>query len=482
MKLEAGKIANTQLFFLALGMLLGSSMILNPAQSIGRDGWLAVLAGMVEGFFFLGVMVTLAGRFKGQTLVQMNETIFGSLLGKIVSLVYLAYFWHLGSIVLRDFGDFYLAIVYPETPLVVIILLLALLCASAVRNGLEVLGRCSVFLVPIAVFFIIFDSLLLIEKIELSNLLPVLDVPWKDLLKVSHGVATFPFGEAVIFLMVMAFSNNQRQVRKTMFGAMFTAGVLLSWLAARNTGVLGSIVCIQAYPSFPVIRYINLGEIFTRLEIVVAAVLLSLGFIKITVFYYGTVLGLAQLMRLRSYLPLVLPVGAMMVFLGACVFQSNVENINFSFNISLIFWVSICFEERPSYLASRFNFRKLSKRLGSSVPTARACRTAHPGSVLWVQSRKRHWVASLSISEKALDKSTASTPNSLIPGVSITIPPWDRTSNSRWVVVCLPLSSCRVSAVASSSSPANRFINVDFPTPDEPIKDAVTPSRKKSNS
>lgn len=255
------------------------------------------------------------------------------LLGKIVSLVYLAYFWHLGSIVLRDFGDFYLAIVYPETPLVVIILLLALLCASAVRNGLEVLGRCSVFLVPIAVFFIIFDSLLLIEKIELSNLLPVLDVPWKDLLKVSHGVATFPFGEAVIFLMVMAFSNNQRQVRKTMFGAMFTAGVLLSWLAARNTGVLGSIVCIQAYPSFPVIRYINLGEIFTRLEIVVAAVLLSLGFIKITVFYYGTVLGLAQLMRLRSYLPLVLPVGAMMVFLGACVFQSNVENINFSFNI-----------------------------------------------------------------------------------------------------------------------------------------------------
>ena len=333
MKLEAGKVANAQLFFIVLGMLLGSSMILNPAQSIGRDGWLSVLAGMVEGLLFLWDFVTLTARFQGQTLVQINDLIFGPLLGKLVSLAYLWFFLHLGGIVLRDFGDFYTAIVYPETPIIVIMLTLALLCASAVRNGLEVLGRCSMFLVPIAVFFIVFDSLLLIRETELSNLLPVLDVQWKEFFAVSHGVATFPFGETVIFLMVLAFSNNQRKAGTAMFWAMFAGGLLLSWLSARNTGVLGATASIQTYPSFPVIRFINIGEIITRLEIIIGAILLSLGFIKIAIYYYGTVLGLAQLVRLRSYLPLVLPVGALMVFLSIFLFESNVENINFSFSI-----------------------------------------------------------------------------------------------------------------------------------------------------
>lgn len=333
MRLEAGKVANAQLFFMVLGMLLGSSMILNPAQSIGRDGWLSVLAGMVEGFFFVWVFVTLTARFQGQTLIEINDVIFGPFLGKIVSLAYLWFFLYLGGIVLRDFGDFFTAVVYTETPIIVILLPLALLCASAVRNGLEVLGRCSMFIVPIAVFFIVFDSLLLIRETELSNLLPVLDVSWKEFLAVSHGVATFPFGETVIFLMVLAFSNNQRKAGGAMYWAILAGGLLLSWIAVRNTAVLGPAASIQTYPSFPVIRFINIGEIITRMEIIIGAILLSLGFIKIAVYYYGTVLGLAQLVRLRTYLPLVLPVGAMMVFLSVLVFESNVENINFSFII-----------------------------------------------------------------------------------------------------------------------------------------------------
>ncbi len=41
------------------------------------------------------------------------------------------------------------------------------------------------------------------------------------------------------------------------------------------------------------------------------------------------------------------------------------------------------------------------------------------------------------------------------------------------MVVCLPLSSFRVIPVEKNGFPAKQLINVDLPTPDEPIKDAV---------
>lgn len=332
-KLEGGKVSNAQIAFLIIGTYLGSSMILNPGQSIGRDAWLAVLAGLGEGLFFVLIVLTLAARFKGQNLVQINDRIFGAYLGKIVSVAYLWYFFHLASLVLRNFGDFFTAVIYTETPIIVFIIMLSLVCASAVRNGLEVIVRCSVFLVSLTILVTILDTFLLIKEIKLSNFLPMLDVPWPKFFKVSHSVAAFPFGEIVAFLMILPFSTEQKKVAKIVFLAVIMVGLVLALIVARNTAVLGITVTVQTYPSFPAIRLINIAKVLTRLEIIITAVLLVTGFIKVTFYYYSTVLGLAQLLKLRSYLPLVLPLGAGLVSLSILQFESNIENIKFAFEI-----------------------------------------------------------------------------------------------------------------------------------------------------
>ena len=333
MKLEGGQIANNQLMFLFLGLLLGSSIILNPAAMIGRDAWVAVFVGGLEGLLFLWVVLALAQRFSGKNLVQINDTIFGPYVGKIVSLMYLWYFLHLGSLVLRDFGELFTTVIYIETPILVFLLLLTFVCASAVRNGLEVIVRCTVIMVFMTVFAILFDTIFLISEMKLTNLLPILDVEWSRFLQVSHSVASFPFGEMVVALMVLAYSNNPRKAGVSVFGAIIISSVLLALVVARNTAVLGPATCVQTFPSIPVIRLIRVGEFFTRLEIIITMAILAVGFIKITVFYYGTVLGLAQLLRLRSYLPLVLPIGALLVVLSILSSESNMYNTYFAFEI-----------------------------------------------------------------------------------------------------------------------------------------------------
>src|SRR5690606_36502555 len=114
--------------------------------------------------------------------------------------------------VLRSYGDFLTDTIYPQTPLIVFILLLTLVCASAVRNGIEVIARCSLILVPITVLFFAADVFLLLRDMKLTNFLPLFDVSWQEFLWASHGAATFPFGETVAFLMVFAFVQDRQKV------------------------------------------------------------------------------------------------------------------------------------------------------------------------------------------------------------------------------------------------------------------------------
>lgn len=333
MKLEGGKISSSHLTFLMIGFMIGSSLIFIPGQTAGHDAWLAILAGLAEGLVFAVIYTTLAMRFAGKTLVQFNDIVYGPYLGKAISIAYLWYFFHLASLVLRSFGDFFTAIIFPETPMIVFIVLTALICATAVRNGLEVITRCGLILVVTMSLAVLTTTILLFKDMKLTNFLPVFDIPLKDFIKASHSAATFPFGETVAFLMVICFLENVKFAKSSAIKALIITGLLLVMASVRSIGVLGVTAPIHTYPSFQAVRLINIGNILTRLEIIVVGNLLAMGFLKISVLYYGTVLGTAQLLKPRSYLPLVLPIGAMLVSFSILQFDSVIENIFFTFEI-----------------------------------------------------------------------------------------------------------------------------------------------------
>jgi len=60
----------------------------------------------------------------------------------------------------------------------------------------------------------------------------------------------------------------------------------------------------------------------------VAIALLVTIFLKVCVFYYATVLGIAQLLKLRSYVPLVIPIG----IIGISIALSNESTMQFSYS------------------------------------------------------------------------------------------------------------------------------------------------------
>jgi spore germination protein KB len=330
MQLEQGRISNGELMVIVFGFTIGPSLILNPALLVGRDAWLIILTGMAVGLSVAFIFTTLAMRFRGKNLVEINDLIFGSFLGRIVTLVYIGYFLLVGSLALRTFGAFFVVGFYPETPLIVFIVLEVIVCAYGVRHGLEVIVRCSLLFVPIVIIFLVIDVLFLLNQTDLTKLLPFLDVPWSQFLMGTHALATFPFGETVAFLMIFAYVAEQQKVRRSLILALLFAGIFLCVSLVKVIATLGDIAIINTYPLLTSVRLINVANVFTRLELVIISSILMTGFLKMAILYYVSTLGLAQAFKLRSYLPLVIPVGIMMIVLSMLMVENTNEMIDFA--------------------------------------------------------------------------------------------------------------------------------------------------------
>lgn len=333
MFLEKGKISNFQLSALIIGFVFGSSLIITPGKAFegaGHDAWIAVALGLMEGLLIAWIFTALAMQFKDKTIIEINSLVFGKILGKCISALFIWYLFHLGALVLNNYARFFKLGIYPATPKTVALLLLMLVCASTVGRGIEVLARCSLILVPLTILIAFADTLLLIPHIDLNNLMPILDVPIGKLLLASHGAASFPFAETVAFLMVLAFIDKPEKGPSAVSRGLLTAGFILIMIVARNAAVLGQMAAITNYPSYLAAQVIDIGDILTRLEVLVAINLITMGFIKISVLLYGTVLGLAQVFNLRSYRPIILPVGILMVILALTNVGNTLEMFEFA--------------------------------------------------------------------------------------------------------------------------------------------------------
>lgn len=335
--LEQGKISGSQLVILMVGFLLGSSVVIFPGQAARQDAWIAIIIGAVEGGIFALIFTTLARRFPGKTMVEILETVFSPYLGKLIAVIFVWYAFHDGSFVIRNFTDFFTTTVMIETPNIVFAVLLTIVAALAVGNGLEVITRCSLVLVPLTVLFLLVTFLAQLSQVEWTNFLPVFEIPVWQLLKISHSAAVFPFGETVFFLMVFPFLNRTKECRrKTVIGVLLGA-LLINIIAWGGIGVLGPTGALFTYPAYEVVKMFNLPFINTRFEIIVVINFLTMGFLKLAVLYYVTVLGLGQIFHLRSLRPLIIPIGILMIILSIINFSGITENFEFNTTSNLIY-------------------------------------------------------------------------------------------------------------------------------------------------
>jgi len=320
--MEKARISGLQLFLLILGFLFGSTVILNPATGARNDGWLAILIGGTGGTLLILLYASISLLNPSKTLVDILRDRLGRFIGNIISVFYIWYFIHLASLVLRNFGSFIISTTYPQTPLEVLLIVFILVIMYSLNSGIEVMGRVAEIIVPAVPVIAVIISLGILTTHDFTAFLPILGNGIRPVLKASFNLLTFPYGEAVAFLMIFPYLNRRENLKKVSILSALSSVVLFLFIFFRDIIVLGSHFIHSAtfvpHLTSVLIPSINLEPLFD--------VNLSIGGgVKVVVCMYAATNAINQILGAGDYRKFVTPVALFCVVLAIWVYENVFE-------------------------------------------------------------------------------------------------------------------------------------------------------------
>lgn len=338
MSLGKEQISARQLMFSVACFVQGSSLVTSYVTTTTKqETWIIIIAGYIASLPILGMYAALAHAFPGQSIIEINISVFGNVFGRLFSLLYVFFFFSLACLNTRDMGEFMSGYIMPMTPIIVFFIMFIFICAWAVRSGTETMTRYSVLFVIVAFIVTITTSILLIKDMKASNFFPMFSLPISKYIQGAHVVIGIPFCETISFFMLFPDVKETNKVTKSLFGGVTIGLMTLLLSTLRNTAVLGPLIPILSSPTFETIRFIDIEHTLTRLEILYAGALIMLLFFKVTIVFFATAKGLAQIFNLHSYKILV-PIFAVLIIIFAySVFDSSIEHAYWGTNVAAVY-------------------------------------------------------------------------------------------------------------------------------------------------
>ncbi|MGG1661776.1 GerAB/ArcD/ProY family transporter [Brevibacillus sp. NRS-1366] len=321
---------------------IGTTILIIPsglAAQAKQDAWIAAVLGVALGLLLVGLYSTLGNLLPTMTLVEMNEYLLGKWVGKAISTTFVFFNLVTAAELLYFVGNFLTTQIMPETPMEPINIIFACVIIMGVQLGIETLARSAELLFPLFIFLFFILIIFVSPQIELERIQPVLEADFKVLLRAAFYFSSVFSIPIVVLLMVFPVSvNRTKAAQKTFFSGMLIGGIVLIIIIALSILVLGpDTTARQTYPSYALAKKINVGKIFTRIEIVMAVMWFISIFFKVSFYFYAAVVGLAQTLNLKEYRFLVLPMGIIMIVLSMIVHPNVLHSEEYNKHTWLLF-------------------------------------------------------------------------------------------------------------------------------------------------
>lgn len=312
--------------------ILGSSILIGSGGGVAKkDGWLGVICGIIFSAPALYIYARLLSKFPGHNLFYILEFAFGKIIGKVISLAYIWFAFHLGALVIRNYSDFTNTVVYPDTPLFLPLSFLLVTCILGVKLGIEVLGRWSEFFAIIVMLLITLTTCLTSHEMHINYILPVFYNGLTPILHAGFLSFSFPFSETIVFMMIFSSLKSSASPYKVYFYGLLLGGSFIFIITLRNLLLIRAIGIDRNYfPSYAAINVIQIGEFIQRLELAVSTGLLLNVFIKISICILAVCIGLENIFKLSNYRIIVIPIVLLMATLSIIVYSSVIEGISWA--------------------------------------------------------------------------------------------------------------------------------------------------------
>lgn len=319
MSIEQGKISKRQAIFLLCNSILASMVLIAPAlmaKEAGQDTWVAVLIAGIFGFLFGMLVVSLGLRYPEKNLVEYGIDLLGPWLGRAVAIFFAFFYLHLNAYVVRSFGSLLVTETMPETPLIVFNILIVLMAAYGAYLGLEVFSRVNEIVFPLSI--LVGAAIMAMGLHEMNFMLfkPFLVYPLPNILRASLILFAF-FAEGAFLLLIIPSFRQPQETRQVVapvslfitLAMLLDVGALIALFGYQETARM-------IFPTYEFAKVVHLGGFLERIESLLVGVWVGTVGLKVTSFYYASVLTFAQTFNLKDYRPLVLPYAFILVVLS----------------------------------------------------------------------------------------------------------------------------------------------------------------------
>ncbi|WNR44146.1 GerAB/ArcD/ProY family transporter [Paenibacillus roseipurpureus] len=333
---ENEKISLRQFKILVFLFSLGSTILIVPSVLTGyahQDSWMSAVLGVLVGGGILYTYYVLGNRYPNRTLMEYSELILGKWMGKGIGFLFYLYFFLTATLVLRNVGDFITTIIMPETPIQVIHFAFLLIIMLGTGMGLEVIARAAEVFLPWVLLFVSVLLIFLVPQMKYERLLPIFESSTKAILHGSLSVLSIPYLELVVFLMIYpAIYSKLKAGKGFVLGGSF-GGLIVITITILCVAVLGwDFTERHTFPSYTLAKKIHLGGFIQRIEVLVAVIWFVTIYFKLIICFYSSVVGLAQLLRLRTYRPFIVPSALVMFALAYVVYPNIIYFRDFAAN------------------------------------------------------------------------------------------------------------------------------------------------------
>lgn len=323
-------ISNKQGVSLLVLFTIAGNLIFGISAEAKKDAWLALILGFVITIPILWIYSKLLSLLPGKNIYELCLTAFGKITGAFVSLFFIWFSLHLGALVLFDFNVYINVVGLIYTPELVISIMILTLCIAAGKYGVRILGRWGDFFFKIVFLLIIFVPLLSVQNMKIQNILPVLQGGIKPVLSGAVSAYSFPFGETIIFMPIMAMLQDKKSYFKVYLAGSLIGALFLLIITFTNILVLGAYaLSINYFPTYITVSLIAIGDFFQRIQILVSILFLLCGFVEITICLISASKGLSKIFNLKDYKFFLTPCALLIINLSYIVFNNDIESTRF---------------------------------------------------------------------------------------------------------------------------------------------------------
>jgi spore germination protein KB len=317
---------------LVIMFTVGTSILIAPsglAADAKQDAWIASILGIFVNILLVLLYAALGNRYPNKTFVQYCVISLGPWFGTIIALLYIAFCYLLAALMLGDMGIFLTSQIMPDTPVEILRIIFTFAIVMAVRAGLKVYTRAAeIFIIwMLGLFFMLI--LPSIPKFNFDYITPIFEFGVKPVLKGAYNFLALQ--EMVVLLMFYPYiSASSKDRRNNFIKGTVVGGSLLVIMTLSSVLVLDpALTANQLFPAYALAKHINLGKFFERMESMMMFLWFLSIFVKMTLTFHASVLGMAQLFKIKDEKPFIWPLAIGIIVLSSMCYPNTIFVLDF---------------------------------------------------------------------------------------------------------------------------------------------------------